>query len=126
MKKYSCSINEQKLAEILNLKINTIGRCFIKIKKEKIFIFREKRNIPKTNTALWDNRFLIKLKLTKNQYIYSSVREFNDTMSCDILAGFPCLYENGEIKYDFDEWISFVEFIKKPDLLDIYCGVNCE
>lgn len=126
MKKYPCSINETILQKILNFEINTIGRCFIKIKKEKIFIFREKRNLPKENTTLWDNRFLINLKLTKNQYIYSSTREFNDTISRDILAGFPCLYENGKIRYDFDEWIKFVKFIRKPDLLDIYCGVSCE
>ncbi len=124
MKKYPTSI--KILPAILNSKINTIGRCFIKIKKEKIFIFREKRNISKTNTNIWDNRFIIKLKLTKNQYIYSSTREFNDTMSYDILVGFPCLYENGKVKYGFDDWVKFVEFIRKPDLLDIYCGVNCE
>ena len=75
MKKYSTSLNKNVLSAILSSKINTIGRCFIKIKKEKIFIFREKRNIPKENTILWDNRFIIKLKLTKNQYIYSSTRE---------------------------------------------------
>lgn len=126
MKKYPCSINEKKMSEILNSKINTMGRCFIKIKKEKIFIFREKRNIPKENSTLWDNRFLINLKLTKNQYIYSSAREFNATMAYDILAGFPCLYENGEVKYGFSEWVKFVKFVKKPDLLDIYCGVSCE
>lgn len=126
MKKYPCSLNEKILMKILNSKINTIGRCFIKIKKEKIFIFREKRNIPKTNTSLWDNRFIINLKLTKNQYIYSSAREFDATMPYDVLAGFPCLYENGKVKYGFDEWVKFVEFIRKPDLLDIYCGVNCE
>ncbi len=124
MKKYPASINKNVLSAILNFKINTIGRCFIKIKKEKIFIFREKRNIPKTNTHIWDNRFLIKFKLTKNQYIYSSTREFNDRMSCDILVGFPCLYENGETMYGFDDWVKFVEFIRKPDFLDIYCGVS--
>lgn len=126
MKKYPYSIDEKCLKQILNFKINTLGRCFIKIKKEKIFIFREKRNIPKENTTLWDNRFIIKLKLTKNQYIYSSTREFNDTISRDILVGFPCLYENGKVKCGFDEWIKFIEFVKKPDLLDIYCGVSCE
>ena len=126
MKKYPYSIDEKNLKQILNSKINTLGRCFIKIKKEKIYIFREKRNIPKTNTSLWDNRFLIKLKLTKNQYIYSSAREFNVNMPYDILVGFPCLYENDKVKYSFDEWIKFVEFIRKPDLLDIYCGVSSE
>lgn len=126
MKKYPCSIDEKMLSNILCSKINTLGKCFIKIKKEKIFIFREKRNFFKTDTSIWDNRFLIKLKLTKNQYIYSSEREFNVTMPYDALAGFPCLYEDGKAKYDFDEWVKFVKFMRKPDLLDVYCGVNCE
>ena len=126
MKKYPTSLNKNVLSAILSSKINTIGRCFIKIKKENIFIFREKRNIPKTNSDIWDNRFIIKLKLTKNQYIYSSTREFNDTMLYDVLVGFPCLYENGIAKYGFDDWVKFVEFIRKPDLFDIYCGVSCE
>ena len=126
MKKYPPSINEKILSNIMCSKINTFGKCFIKIKKEKIFIFREKRNFFKTNTNIWDNRFLIKLKLTKNQYIYSSEREFNVTIPYDILVGFPCLYEDGKAKYGFSEWMKFVKFIKKPDLLDVYCGVNCE
>ncbi len=126
MKKYPPSINEKILSNIMCSKINTFGKCFIKIKKEKIFIFREKRNLFKTNTNIWDNRFLIKLKLTKNQYIYSSEREFNVTIPYDILVGFPCLYEDGKAKYGFSEWMKFVKFIKKPDLLDVYCGVNCE
>ena len=126
MKKYPCSIDEKMLSNILLSKINTLGRCFIKINKEKIFIFREKRNFSKSNTNIWDNRFLIKLKLTKNQYIYSSERGFNDTMPYDILIGFPCLYEGGKAKYDFSEWTKFVKFIRKPDLFDVYCGVNCE
>ena len=126
MKKYSTSLNKNVLSAILSSKINTIGRCFIKIKKEKIFIFREKRNISKTNSDIWDNRFVIKLKLTKNQYIYSSTREFSDTIPHDVLVGFPCLYENGRAKYCFDDWVKFVEFIRKPDLFDIYCGANSE
>ena len=126
MKKYPCSINEKILSDIMCFKMNTLGKCFIKIKKEKIFIFREKRNFFRTNTRIWDNRFLIKLKLTKNQYIYSSEREFNVTMPYDVLVGFPCLYENGKAKYGFSEWIKFVKFIRRPDLFDVYCGVNCE
>ena len=126
MKKYPCSIDEKILAHIMCLKVNTLGKCFIKIKKEKIFVFREKRNFFRTNTNIWDNRFLIKLKLTKNQYIYSSEREFNVTMPYDVLVGFPCLYEDDKAKYDFGEWMKFVKFIRKPDLLDVYCGVNCE
>jgi len=126
MKKYSSSIDEKILSNILCSKINTLGKCFIKIKKEKIFIFREKRSFSRSNTNVWDNRFLIKLKLTKNQYIYSSEREFNVTIPYDILAGFPCLYEDGKAKYDFGEWTKFVKFIRKPDLFDVYCGVNCE
>lgn len=126
MKKYPCSIEEKILSNILCSKINTLGKCFIKIKKEKIFIFREKRNFSRSNTNIWDNRFLIKLKLTKNQYIYSSEREFNVTIPYDILVGFPCLYEGGKAKYDFGEWAKFVKFIRKPDLFDVYCGVNFE
>lgn len=126
MKKYPCSIDKKMLPNILHSKINTLGKCFIKIKKEKIFIFREKRNFFRSSTNIWDNRFLIKLKLTKNQHIYSSEREFNVTIPYDILVGFPCLYEGGKAKYDFSEWVKFVKFIRKPDLFDVYCGVNFE
>lgn len=125
-KKYPCTITQQTLTQILNRKINTIGRCFIKIKKEKILIFREKRNLPVSREKIWDNRFTINLELTKNQYIGPATKDFNKAISFDILAGFPCLYEENEVKCVFDEWIRFVKFISKPDLLDIYCGVNRE
>lgn len=126
MKQYPCSITKETLNNILKLKINTLGRCFIKIKKDKIYVFREKRNIKKSTEKIWDNRFIINLELTKNQYIYSADRDFNQALSFDILAGFPCLYEDDEVKYEFGEWTKFVKFIVRADLLDIYCGVNCE
>ena len=129
MKKYPTKIDSKILSDILNKKINTLGKCFIKIRKENIFIFREKRNLQKMNFAddspfIWDKRFLIKTKLTNNQYIYSSGNEFN--LPKDVLAGFPCLYENHKVKYSLDEWIKFVSFLKKPDLFDIFCGVHSE
>ena len=104
-------------------KISKIIRIYGEIRYE---IERQKRNFSKSNANIWDNRFLIKLKLTKNQYIYSSEREFNVTIPYDILVGFPCLYEGGRAKYDFGEWAKFVKFIRKPDLFDVYCGVNFE
>ena len=38
MKKYPTKIDSKILSDILNKKINTLGKCFIKIRKENIFI----------------------------------------------------------------------------------------
>ncbi|MDR2157884.1 MAG: tRNA lysidine(34) synthetase TilS [Holosporaceae bacterium] len=43
-KKYATTITKDLCEQILCKKINTIGRCFLKIKKDKIFVFRENRN----------------------------------------------------------------------------------
>ncbi|MDR1983191.1 MAG: tRNA lysidine(34) synthetase TilS [Holosporaceae bacterium] len=43
-KKYAPRINEDLCDNILRQKINTLGRCLLKIKKEKIFVLRENRN----------------------------------------------------------------------------------
>lgn len=131
MKKYPPVIDEKILDQIINRKINTLGRCFIKIKKRLIFVFRENRNIPRvfkssTSPIIWDNRFSIKIKLENDQYLDSSSEEYINEISRDVLPGFPCLYENHQVKYSFEEWIKFVNFIEKPDLFDIYCGVCCE
>jgi tRNA(Ile)-lysidine synthase len=43
-KKYAPSMNNGLCDEILCKKINTIGRCLLKVNKEKIFVFRENRS----------------------------------------------------------------------------------
>ncbi|MDR1561383.1 MAG: tRNA lysidine(34) synthetase TilS [Holosporaceae bacterium] len=69
-KKYATTVNDLVLRKIINKKISTLGRCLLKIKKDKIFLFRENRNIEEIivpsnveipTTIFWDNRFLIKI-----------------------------------------------------------------
>jgi tRNA(Ile)-lysidine synthase len=42
-KKYAMPVTEFICDQILCGKINTMGKCFLKVKKDKIFVFREKR-----------------------------------------------------------------------------------
>ncbi|GHT97513.1 hypothetical protein FACS1894126_1700 [Alphaproteobacteria bacterium] len=64
-KKYATNITEETLEKILTKKMNTIGRCLIKIKKDIIYVFRENRNFerviwnPSSGSCIFDNRFLI-------------------------------------------------------------------
>jgi tRNA(Ile)-lysidine synthase len=43
-KKYATLITENICEQIMSQKINTIGRCLLKVKKDKIFVLRENRN----------------------------------------------------------------------------------
>ncbi|MBE6447277.1 MAG: tRNA lysidine(34) synthetase TilS [Alphaproteobacteria bacterium] len=135
-KKYPVFIQKNTLKNILNFKINTIGRCLIKITKYTISIFRENRNIPAISAqeaeVLWDNRFLVNLKKTQlgdNFMIrgcFSTDREkFFTEIPKSALAGFPCLYLNHQVKCNFDEWGEAVRFRLKPELFDVYYGVGC-
>ncbi|GHT90811.1 hypothetical protein FACS1894122_02020 [Alphaproteobacteria bacterium] len=69
-KKYTTNITEEMLEKILAKKINTIGRCLIKIKKNTIYVFRENRNFEQIiwnpsllDSCVFDNRFLISVTL---------------------------------------------------------------
>jgi hypothetical protein len=44
-KKYTAAITEDICDKILSKKLNTIGRCLLKIKKDKIFVLKENRKI---------------------------------------------------------------------------------
>ncbi len=138
-KKYLPSISKSMIKKIINGDINTLSRCFMKIKKEKIYVFRENRNIPavpmRNDKIFWDERFLILplLNLIKEDnviFIGSGVgaknfRKKNAEIPGDALVGFPCLYKNHQVEYEIDRWVEYAKFIHKPDLFDVYCGVNC-
>jgi tRNA(Ile)-lysidine synthase len=51
-KKYATTITEDIYEKILRREINTIGRCFIRVKKEKILVFKENRN-HKSSGLYW-------------------------------------------------------------------------
>ncbi|MDR1375192.1 MAG: tRNA lysidine(34) synthetase TilS [Holosporaceae bacterium] len=46
-KKYAPSLNTELLSQILDGKINTLGKCLLKVGKEEIFVFLENRNSGK-------------------------------------------------------------------------------
>jgi tRNA(Ile)-lysidine synthase len=50
MKRYARAINEDLCDQILSKKINTLGGCLLKIKKDKIFILKENRQNPSAHT----------------------------------------------------------------------------
>lgn len=130
-KQYMPSIDEKMLAKILSKQLNTIGRCFIKIKKNKLFVFRENRNINKvTHTSevpwIWDNRFEINIKLADNQFVSSAKGIYEDIIPRPATPGFPCLFENHVVKYQFEEWVELLHYIVRPGFFDVYCGVSHE
>ena len=132
-KQYLSSISYESLKDILNRKINTIGRCLIKISKNRLLVFRENRNVPfvsaDKNTVIWDNRFVINLPPTldrsnlfiKGCNVTNCIESFNE-IPRNALPGFPCLSSNHQVEYSFDKWVEDVSFIIRPDLFDIFYG----
>ncbi len=150
-KKYTANINEDILQKIISNKINTIGRCLLKVNKKSIGVFRENRNfidikIEKnsdfTNSCVFDNRFLIKIKenfflnddldniIISSCYYYQlkHKKEFNynylDVLPRNAIFGLPCVFRNNKIiaacgmKHE-SEKVSF-EFIHKMNLFDVF------
>lgn len=130
---YPTQISVNSVSDIINRKMNTVGRCLIKVKKKTIFIFRENRNIEKIilkneqHDVIWDNRFRIKIaENCFNGVIFSANEEYATEIPLLALHGFPCLYENHKVKYSLDLWTKhMVSVIHKPELWDVYCGVDC-
>ncbi|MCR5225565.1 MAG: tRNA lysidine(34) synthetase TilS [Alphaproteobacteria bacterium] len=123
-KKYAMSISQMLLRKILSGKTNTFGRCFIKFKKDKIYVFRENRNIPsivaKISSLKWDNRFLINFNEELNDFIVQSARSSEDlNIPREACAGYPQLYrqdDNGiHDKKNYD-----IVFMNKINLFDIF------
>lgn len=123
-KKYTTNINEDILQKIISNKINTIGRCLLKINKKSISVFRENRNfidikIEKSSdfsrSYIFDNRFLIKIKeksflnddlsniVISSCYDYQlkHKKEFNcnylDDLPRNAIFGLPCVFRNNKI-----------------------------
>ncbi len=141
-KEYPVSINENIAKNIINRKINTIGRCLIKIKQNHILVFRENRNIPsmqvKKHKILWDNRFIIDLSALNitsfyNLMVTSYIRNIREEdlssnlyIPKEAFPGFPCLYQNHKVKYNLEKWEKSIDFLYKANFFDTFCGVNCE
>lgn len=130
-KQYMPSIDENMLEKILSKQVNTIGRCFIKIKKNRLFVFRENRNIEKVTHAfdvpwIWDNRFETNIKLGENQFVSSAEGIYEDIIPKPATPGFPCLFENHVVKYQLEEWVKLLHYIVRPGFFDVYCGVSHE
>ncbi len=141
-KEYPVSINENIAKNIINRKINTIGRCLIKIKQNHLLVFRENRNIPSmkvtSSKTIWDNRFIIDLSalnitsfhnLMVNSY-NRNIREEDFSSNLYIpkeaFPGFPCLYQNHKVKYNLEKWENSIDFLYKSYVFDTFCGVKCE
>jgi hypothetical protein len=128
-KKYATVIDDEILEKIISRKINTIGRCFIKINKKTISFFREKRNLGKlvlikqhkfSISHVLDDRFLITIENKIREFsnnlakcmisYYEESREQKNSNSSmyarlqDNIAdvhssGLPCVYQNNKIVF---------------------------
>ena len=123
-KKYATPISSEVLQEIMSKKINTIGRCLIKLKKDKLYVFRENRNIPhiipKGTSFKWDNRFLINLNTELSDCIVQSTRPSEDlNIPREACIGYPCLYRRSDNSIH-DRKNYDIVFMNKVNLFDIF------
>jgi tRNA(Ile)-lysidine synthase len=77
-KKYAVNITEDILEKIFSKKINTLGRCLLKIRKNEIFVLREDRNKKTSEGTLFPLPYVC-----RNHKITSEPDE--------LLNGFLCL-----------------------------------
>lgn len=123
-KKYAPLISPIPLTT--NKAINTIGKCLIKKKKTRLYVFRENRQVPVVTVnnerqILWDNRFLIKFNaLLKNIVIKSSSQCEDDKMPRDAFAGYPCVYQNDKNQRIIDKKNYDILFQNKVNLFDVF------
>ena len=116
-KKYAMNITSDILQNISEKKINTLGRCLFKIKKNRMFIFRENRNIrpvkietmiPNEN-YIFDNRFSISvnkksndinIKCTENEdlpVLKKILKKNNIEIPHEVISTLPCLYQGNKM-----------------------------
>lgn len=125
-KKYATQIPDTVLQNIIARKINTIGRCFIKIKKDKIYVFRENRNIPTVSVQgkflKWDNRFLINFNGELSDYVVQSSSPSEDVdIPREAFAGYPCVCEKRDSNACIhDDKKCNIVFIRNANLFDVF------
>jgi tRNA(Ile)-lysidine synthase len=93
-KKYAVAISEDLSDQILCGKINTIGRCWLQVTKDKICALRENRDRGS-----------------------SMRRRFRDIRK-ETSGGLPCLEQNHKINQEADG--SFGDFANKMNLFDVF------
>ncbi|MBR1734536.1 MAG: tRNA lysidine(34) synthetase TilS [Alphaproteobacteria bacterium] len=143
-KKYTSNIDDNILKQIFTFKkLNTIGKCFLKINKKYISIFRENRNLDeiliaqKNKHYIFDNRFSLFIKCDKFQneltkFMVLSVKRLgklcsNSELPHEAIYSLPCVCVNESpvFVYGSDEIFSEnitvkCEFINKVGLFDIF------
>lgn len=147
-KKYPPKIDNGILQKVLDKKTNTIGRCFIKLNKQHIAIFRENRNLDEVVTVdsngsyIFDDRFLISINEYKfhnelMKYMILSRRklgivfEDNSEIPREALCSLPCLCMNAEPVFIYgvlgtekvcpkNNASIRCEFMCKADLFDVF------
>ncbi|MDR3180226.1 MAG: tRNA lysidine(34) synthetase TilS [Holosporaceae bacterium] len=132
-KKYAPSISEEIMLQIWTGKINTIGRCLLKIKKNIIYLLRENRgNNPSfvllgPRRAVFDNRLVLESEDDLSDCKASWYREKEISCLRDICRniGLPCIYRNNKIVFvygifcDSQMKIS-AYFVQKVNLFDVF------
>ena len=125
-KKYATLVLDVIASKIISRKINTIGRCFIKHKKNKIYVFRENRNIPivtvKGKSLKWDNRFLINFNVELSDCVIQSSCLLEDTdIPREACAGYPGICKKGDNDaYIHDSEKYDIVFMKNANLFDVF------
>ncbi|MDR2766504.1 MAG: tRNA lysidine(34) synthetase TilS [Holosporaceae bacterium] len=143
-KKYATAISSDILEGIINGKINTIGRCLLKIRGDNLLAFRENRRLETISVTppsdegttvreiLWDNRFRIKINvpLVDCSIESSSLNGDPDdilrrlssvTTDREVLFGLPWVRQNHKIGH-VSAGLSpdGIVFVDKTNLFDVF------
>ncbi|MDR2682132.1 MAG: tRNA lysidine(34) synthetase TilS [Holosporaceae bacterium] len=132
-KKYAPSISEEIISQILSGKINTIGRCFLKIKKNTIYVLRENRRdepsfvLLNPYCAVFDDRFVLGSEndLSDCKASWYWEKEISGISCIYRNIGLPCIYRNNKIVFvhgifcDSQMKIN-ARFVQKVNLFDIF------
>jgi tRNA(Ile)-lysidine synthase len=122
-KKYATSVDESIIGKIICKKNNTIGKCLLKVKKDRIFVFRENRNIKPfpaerlDSPSIWDNRFLVNFKSVLNN---NSAKCECPDLPKEALWGLPCVLRNHRIWRFSDSSLNDIFFVNKVNLFDVF------
>lgn len=132
-KKYATGISEEILERILNRQMNTIGRCFLKIKKNMLYIFRENRtNNPSfvlldPHCGIFDGRFVLESKsdLSDCKALWHWEKEIPGISDNCRNIGLPCIYRDNKIVFVYgffcDSQMKInAYFVQKVNLFDIF------
>ena len=114
-KKYAPSISPLMLEQIFQKKINTIGRCLLKFKRNRLFIFREARNVKQLSRdsvtseeiLKFDDRFELKFYESLSNISvgppqnFSLIKKFYEKNFPEVqqnaIRTLPCVYQNNKM-----------------------------